>query len=117
MKIEDRVLSLLSNYRLNKRKIDILTYEMGKSESSSDSYKRLDEQLKVLQANHDQLLFYLSCLDTMDQDILRMKYLEGISTKEIAAKLNVTTRTISNHHKKAVDHLSELYQYVSNNID
>lgn len=67
-------------------------------------------ELEQLEQIQDRLEFYLSLLGQREQDVLRMRYLEGLPTVTIAKKFDVTDRTIDRIKKRAIETLVEMYE-------
>ena len=53
---------------------------------------------------------YLHMLDSVDEKIVRMKYYEGMSAKEIAAKLDIPYETVKKRHQRS---LKKLRRYMT----
>ncbi|KKL45923.1 hypothetical protein LCGC14_2350740, partial [marine sediment metagenome] len=56
---------------------------------------------------HDQCLKWLAVLSGLDEVVIRMRYLEDVSFKEIAAWLGVTRQRVSFVHRRALDRIRE----------
>lgn len=72
----------------------------------------LDARCSVVSAMRpQQLLYYISLLEKRQAEVVRMVYMEGVSTKKAAEQHGLTVRTIERIRKDAVDNLAEMYAY------
>ena len=62
------------------------------------------------QESHEQVRGALQQLNEQDREVILLRYLEQLSTKEIAATLDVTTATIRMRHLRALQKLQQLLQ-------
>lgn len=56
-------------------------------------------------------ILHLSFLKSSQAEVVRMVYMEGVSTKKAAEQHGLTVRTIERIRKDAVDNLAEMYAY------
>ena len=75
------------------------------------SNQEIADELFILERRQKKLLYYISLLEKRQAEVVRMVYMEGVSTKKAAEQHGLTVRTIERIRKDAVDNLAEMYAY------
>lgn len=95
----------------NKTLYIALNYEEQAKQLNAESAKEIADELFVLERRQKKLLYYISLLEKRQAEVVRMVYMEGVSTKKAAEQHGLTVRTIERIRKDAVDNLAEMYAY------
>ena len=88
-----------------------LNYEEQAKQLNAESAKEIADELFILERRQKKLLYYISLLEKRQAEVVRMVYMEGVSTKKEAEQHGLTVRTIERIRKDAVDNLAEMYAY------
>ena len=95
----------------NKTLYIALNYEEQAKQLNAESAKEIADELFILERRQKKLLYYISILEKRQAEVVRMVYMEGVSTKKAAEQHGLTVRTIERIRKDAVDNLAEMYAY------
>ena len=95
----------------NKTLYIALNYEEQAKQLNAESAKEIADELFILERRQKKLLYYISLLEKRQAEVVRMVYMEGLSTKKAAEQHGLTVRTIERIRKDAVDNLAEMYAY------
>lgn len=95
----------------NKTLYIALNYEEQAKQLNAESAKEIADELFILERRQKKLLYYISLLEKRQSEVVRMVYMEGVSTKKAAEQHGLTVRTIERIRKDAVDNLAEMYAY------
>ena len=95
----------------NKTLYIALNYEEQAKQLNAESAKEIADELFILERRQKKLLYYISLLEKRQAEVVRMVYMEGVSTKKAAEQHGLTVRTIERIRKDAVDNLAEMYAY------
>lgn len=95
----------------NKTLYIALNYEEQAKQLNAESAKEIADELFILERRQKKLLYYISLLEKRQAEVVRMVYMEGVSTKKEAEQHGLTVRTIERIRKDAVDNLAEMYAY------
>ena len=95
----------------NKTLYIALNYEEQAKQLNAESAKEIADELFILERRQKKLLYYISLLEKRQAEVVRMVYMEGVSTKKAAEQHCLTVRTIERIRKDAVDNLAEMYAY------
>ena len=95
----------------NKTLYIALNYEEQAKQLNAESAKEIADELFTLERRQKKLLYYISLLEKRQAEVVRMVYMEGVSTKKAAEQHGLTVRTIERIRKDAVDNLAEMYAY------
>lgn len=95
----------------NKTLYIALNYEEQAKQLNAESAKEITDELFILERWQKKLLYYISLLEKRQAEVVRMVYMEGVSTKKAAEQHGLTVRTIERIRKDAVDNLAEMYAY------
>ena len=94
----------------NKTLYIALNYEEQAKQLNAESAKEIADELFILERRQKKLLYYISLLEKRQAEVVRMVYMEGVSTKA-AEQHGLTVRTIERIRKDAVENLAEMYAY------
>lgn len=95
----------------NKTLYIALNYEEQAKQLNAESAKEIADELFILERRQKKLLYYISLLEKRQAEVVRMVYMEGVSTKKAAEQHGLTVRTIERIREDAVDNLAEMYAY------
>ena len=95
----------------NKTLYIALNYEEQAKQLNAESAKEIADELFILERRQKKLLYYISLLEKRQAEVVRMVYMEGVSTKKAAEQHGLNVRTIERIRKNAVDNLAEMYAY------
>lgn len=95
----------------NKTLYIALNYEEQAKQLNAESAKEIADELFILERRQKKLLYYISLLEKRQAEVVRMVYMEGVSTKKAAEQHGLNVRTIERIRKEAVDNLAEMYAY------
>ena len=95
----------------NKTLYIALNYEEQARQLNAESAKEIADELFILERRQKKLLYYISLLEKRQAEVVRMVYMEGVSTKKAAEQHGLNVRTIERIRKDAVDNLAEMYAY------
>ena len=95
----------------NKTLYIALNYEEQAKQLNAESAKEIADELFILERRQKKLLYYISLLEKRQAEVVRMVYMEGVSTKKAAEQHGLNVRTIERIRKDAVDNLAEMYTY------
>lgn len=95
----------------NKTLYIALNYEEQAERLNTTAIKEIAEELFDLERRQKKLLYYIALLGKRQADVVRLIYIEKLSTKEVAERYGLTYRTIDRIKKEAVESLAEMYTY------
>lgn len=95
----------------NKTLYIALNYEEQTERLNATATKEIAEELFDLEQRQKKLLYYIALLGKRQADVLRLIYIEKLSTKEVVERYGLTYRTIDRIKKEAVESLAEMYTY------
>ncbi len=78
----------------NKTLYIALNYEEQAKQLNAESAKEIADELFILERRQKKLLYYISLLEKRQAEVVRMVYMEGVSTKKAAEQHGLTVRTI-----------------------
>ena len=99
--ISNRTLHIALNYREEAARLT----EQARSEVHNDFMALL---LEVNRLEH-----YISLLESQDEQVIRMTYMDHRTNEEIAEALQIAPRTVREIRRHALDSLCEMYQFTS----
>ena len=73
--------------------------------------KEFTDELFELERQQKRLVYYVGLLEKRQADIVRLIYMEGLSTKDVADRYALTYCTIDRIKSAAVRSLAEMYAY------
>lgn len=86
-------------------------YQEEVESTNIEVLSEVSAQLFELESQQHRLLHYIGLLDEVDAAIIRMTYIDELVNEEIADKLGVSVRTVSNRRARAIDQLCEMYAF------
>ncbi|WP_146993613.1 sigma factor-like helix-turn-helix DNA-binding protein [Furfurilactobacillus siliginis] len=97
----------------------------GKSKGShvSDNLPKLESDLKTCENEMNTLLQIVDTFQGYENDILRLKYIDGLSIEDIAEKLNLSVSTVSQRHAELhrrldfIDHWEQKRKSFNDRLD
>lgn len=95
----------------NKTLYIALNYEEQAGRLNAEAAREVADELFGLEQQQKKLLYYISLLEKRQAEVVRMVYMEGVSTKKAAEQHGLNVRTIERIRKDAVDNLAEMYAY------
>lgn len=98
----------------NKTLYIALNYEEQANQLNAEAAKEIADELFALERGQKKLLYYISLLEKRQAEVVRMVYMEGLSTKKTAELHGLAVRTIERIRKEAVENLAEMYAYSEN---
>ena len=100
----------------NKTMYIALNYRDKLESSNTETIDELALRLTDLERRRQRIEHYVSLLEPRDAAIIRLTYFEGLTNERIAEKLEITTRTVTQHRTKAVRELCEMYEYTAGKV-
>lgn len=88
-----------------------LNYEEQADRLNTEASKEIADELFELEQRQKKLLYYIALLEKRQANILRLVYIERVTTKEVAERYGLTYRTIDRIKKEAIDRIAEMYAY------
>ncbi len=88
-----------------------LNYEERAEHLDTVVTKEFADELFELERQQKRLVYYVGLLEKRQADIVRLIYMEGLSTKDVADRYALTYRTIDRIKSAAVRSLAEMYAY------
>lgn len=95
----------------NKTLYIALNYEEQAERMNTEAAKEIADELFELEQRQKKLLYYIALLGKRQADMVRLIYIEKLSTKEVAERYGLTYRTIDRIKRDAVEALAEMYAY------
>ena len=95
----------------NKTLYIALNYKEQAARLNAESAESIAADLFALEHEHEQLKLYISLLAKREAEVLMLLYDEKESAVNVAARLGLSTRTITRIHNAAVARLAEMYEY------
>ena len=90
-----------------------LNYRQVLDRINHDAITGVSIRLLHLEQEISRLKFYVSLLDIRQSQVLRQAYFEQMTNEEISKSINLATRTVQDIKKRAIDALTDMYNYVS----
>lgn len=95
----------------NKTLYIALNYEEQADRMNAEAVQEIANELFALECEQKRLNYYISLLDKRQTEVIRLVFIEGVPTKEVAARFSLTYRTIDRIKRAAVESLAEMYAY------
>ena len=70
-------------------------------------------QLAKLESQQQRLIHYIGLMDEKDAEVIRMTYMDGMDTDQIAAQTGVSVRTVRTRRTNAINHLCAMFEYTA----
>ena len=95
----------------NKTLYIALNYEEQADRMNAEAAQEIANELFALECEQKRLNYFIGLLDERQAEVIRLVFIEGIPTKEIAARFSLTYRTIDRIKRAAIESLAEMYAY------
>lgn len=76
-----------------------------------ESAHEIAKELFALECEQRRLTYFIGLLDKRQAEVIRLVFVDGIPTKEVAASFGLTYRTIDRIKRTAIENLAEMYAY------
>ena len=74
-------------------------------------FTKIAKELFALECEQRRLTYFIGLLDKRQAEVIRLVFVDGIPTKEVAASFGLTYRTIDRIKRTAIENLAEMYAY------
>ena len=88
-----------------------LNYEEQAERMNAESAHEIAKELFALECEQRRLTYFIGLLDKRQAEVIRLVFVDGIPTKEVAASFGLTYRTIDRIKRTAIENLAEMYAY------
>lgn len=95
----------------NKTLYIALNYEEQAGRLNAEAAREVADELFGLEQQQKKLLYYVSLLEKRQANVIHLVYMERLSTKTVAERYSLTSRTIDRIKREAIDNLAEMYVY------
>lgn len=95
----------------NKTLYIALNYEEQAERMNAESAYEIAKELFALECEQRRLTYFIGLLDKRQTEVIRLVFVDGIPTKEVAASFGLTYRTIDRIKRTAIENLAEMYAY------
>ena len=95
----------------NKTLYIALNYEEQAGRLNAEAAREVADELFGLEQQQKKLLYYVSLLEKRQANVIHLIYMERLSTKAVAERYSLTSRTIDRIKREAIDNLAEMYAY------
>lgn len=95
----------------NKTLYIALNYEEQAERMNAESAHEIAKELFALECEQRRLTYFIGLLDKRQAEVIRLVFVDGIPTKEVAASFGLTYRTIDRIKRTAIENLAEMYAY------
>ena len=95
----------------NKTLYIALNYEEQPERMNAESAHEIAKELFALECEQRRLTYFIGLLDKRQAEVIRLVFVDGIPTKEVAASFGLTYRTIDRIKRTAIENLAEMYAY------
>lgn len=95
----------------NKTLYIALNYEEQAERMNAESAHEIAKELFALECEQRRLTYFIGLLDKRQAEVIRLVFVDGIPTKEVAASFGLTYRTIDRIKRTAIENLVEMYAY------
>lgn len=121
--LEDQILYL--KWNLNKSRLELSRWIHGdlakvrleknsRSSSLEENIQRIVQEIEIMEEQRRELLAIVSSFKGLDNDIVRMKYVEGCSLEIIAEEVGYSASYIRQRHAEIRKTIQFLDEYESN---
>ena len=86
-------------------------YEEQAERMNAESAHEIAKELFALECEQRRLTYFIGLLDKRQAEVIRLVFVDGIPTKEVAASFGLTYRTIDRIKRTAIENLAEMYAY------
>lgn len=95
----------------NKTLYIALNYEEQADRMNAEAAQEIANELFALECEQKRLNYFIGLLDERQAEVIRLVFIEGIPTKEVAVHFSLTYRTIDRIKRAAIESLAEMYAY------
>lgn len=95
----------------NKTLYIALNYEEQAERMNAESAHEIAKELFALECEQRRLTYFIGLLDKRQAEVIRLVFVDGIPTKEVAVSFGLTYRTIDRIKRTAIENLAEMYAY------
>ena len=95
----------------NKTLYIALNYEEQAERMNAESAHEIAKELFALECEQRRLTYFIGLLDKRQAEVIRLVFVDGTPTKEVAASFGLTYRTIDRIKRTAIENLTEMYAY------
>lgn len=95
----------------NKTLYIALNYEEQAGRLNAEAAGEVADELFELEQQQRKLLYYVSLLEKRQANVVHLIYMERLSTKTVAERYALTSRTIDRIKREAIEKLAEMYAY------
>lgn len=93
-----------------------LNYKERVDRMNTEAANEIARCLLELEAEQDQLRYFVSLLEKREAEVLRLTYFKGINQDSISKLLGVVPRTMRRIKKDAIGKLAEMYAFTENSM-
>ena len=90
-----------------------LNYQAKAKKANEEALSEILLELSKLEKQQNRLLYYISLMEERYAEVIRMTYVSGMDNDQIASKLGVSVRTVSNRRAKAIDLLCDMFAFTA----
>ena len=76
---------------------------------NAEAAREVADELFGLEQQQKKLLYYVSLLEKRQANVIHLVYMERLSTKTVAERYSLTSRTIDRIKREAIEDLAEMY--------
>ena len=100
-----------SGHISNKTLYIALNYQDKMTLTNNEIIHGISVQLAKLENQQQRLIHYIGLMDEKDAEVIRMTYMDGMDTDQIAAQTGVSVRTVRTRRANAINHLCAMFEY------
>ena len=93
----------------NKTLYIALNYEEQAGRLNAEAAREVADELFGLEQQQKKLLYYVSLLEKRQANVIHLVYMERLSTKTVAERYSLTSRTIDRIKREAIEDIAEMY--------
>lgn len=124
--LDEQILYL--KWNLNKSKLELDRWVNGdladvhleknsRSSSLEENIGKIENEIKLLDAQKEEMLTIINSFKGVDNDIVRMKYIDGLTLEELAEKIGYSVSYVRQRHAEIRKTLDFLDDYEAKTID
>lgn len=124
--LDEQILYL--KWNLNKSKLELDRWVNGdladvhleknsRSSSLEENIGKVENEIKLLEAQKEEMLTIINSFKGVDNDIVRMKYIEGLTLEELAEEIGYSVSYVRQRHAEIRKTLDFLDDYEIRTID
>lgn len=101
-----------TNHISNKTMMIALQYQDKVDRINSETIAAIMQELQPLELEIERLEYYISLLNKLQEQVIRLFYFEGMVWGDMEKELHISKRTLMNHREEAVRLLVKMYSYI-----